>query len=70
MAEGQIRSTEALPLLLVTSDDQNEVSLRAILDGTSHALFRVSQCDDAIPLLNGLNPSVVLVEAAWTCPHF
>ena len=37
--------------------------LRAILDGTSRALYRVSNCDEAVLLLDGLNPSVVLVEA-------
>jgi DNA-binding NtrC family response regulator len=63
MAEGQIRATEVLPLLLVTSDDQNERSLRAILDGTSRAMYRVKNCNEAVHVLEGLNPSVVLVEA-------
>jgi DNA-binding NtrC family response regulator len=63
MAEGQIRRIEVLPLLLVTSDDQNERSLRAILDGTSRAMYRVKNCNEAVLLLDSLNPSVVLVEA-------
>ncbi len=63
MAEGQIRATEVLPLLLVTSDDQNERSLRAILDGTSRAMYRVKNCNEAVHLLDSLNPCVVLVEA-------
>ena len=63
MAEGHIRATEVLPLLLVTSDDRHEMSLRAILDGTSHAVCRVSNCNEALHVLDGLNPSVVLVEA-------
>ena len=63
MAEGHIRAIEVLPLLLVTSDDQNERSLRAILDGTPRAMYRVSNCNEAVLLLESLNPSVVLVEA-------
>ncbi len=63
MAEGQVRAIQVLPLLLVTSDDQNERSLRAILDGTSCAMYRVSHCNEAVLLLDGLNPRVVIVEA-------
>jgi response regulator RpfG family c-di-GMP phosphodiesterase len=63
MAEGQIRAIEVLPLLLVTAEDQNERSLRALLDGTPRALYRASNCDEALLLLDCLNPSVVLVEA-------
>ena len=63
MTEGHIRAIEALPLLLVTSDDQNEVSLRAMLDGTFRAMYWVSNCDEAAHLLKALNPCVVLVEA-------
>lgn len=63
MAEVHVRETEVLPLLLVTSEDQNERSLRAILAGTSRALYRVSNCDEAVFLLDGLNPSIVFVEA-------
>jgi DNA-binding NtrC family response regulator len=63
MAEGHIRATEVLPLLLVTSDDRHEMSLRAILDGTSHAIYRVSNCTEAARLLDDLEPRVVLVEA-------
>ena len=63
MPEGQIRAIEVPPTLLVTSDDQNEKSLRAILGGSARAMYRVSNCNEAILLLDGLNPSVVLVEA-------
>jgi DNA-binding NtrC family response regulator len=63
MAEGQIRTTEVLPLLLVTFNDQHEMSMRGILDGTFRAMYRVSNCNEALHVLDGLNPSVVLVEA-------
>ncbi len=54
---------EVLPLLLVTSDDQHEKSLRAVFRGTHHVVYRVSNCSDALQLLIDLKPGAVLVEA-------
>jgi DNA-binding NtrC family response regulator len=72
MTGGHTRGTEQLAVLLVTADDQQETSLRAILDGFSHAMVRVASCTEAAPLLDDLSPSVVLVEAdlpagEWRC---
>jgi DNA-binding NtrC family response regulator len=63
MAEGNTREAEVLRLLLVTCDDQHELSLRAMLDGASHAIIRVSDFREAARLLEDLIPSVVLVDA-------
>jgi FixJ family two-component response regulator len=63
MSADGTRADEVLPLLLVTSDDQHEKSLRAIFDGTSHATYRVLSCSEALRLLDDLRPGVVLVEA-------
>lgn len=63
MSADGTRADEVLPVLLVTSDDQHEKSLRAILDGISHAIYRVLSCGEALRLIDGLKPAVVLVEA-------
>jgi DNA-binding response OmpR family regulator len=54
---------EVLCLLLVTSDDQHEKSLRAIFHGTPHAVHRVSNYSEALQLLDDLKPGAVLIEA-------
>lgn len=63
MGERYIRTTELLPVLLVSADREHEMALRAILDGTSHAVYHVSTCKDATRLMDDLDPDVVLVEA-------
>lgn len=61
-AEGTLPG-EVLSLLLVTSDDQREESLLAVLLGTPHTIRRVSCCSEALQLLNDLNADVLLVDA-------
>jgi len=53
----------AVSVLLVTSDDRHESSLRAILEGTLHTTHRALDCLQAMLCLQNQNVAVVVAEA-------
>lgn len=53
----------AASVLLVTSDDRHESSLRAIFEGTLHTTHRALNCLQALLCLQDHNVAVVVAEA-------
>lgn len=53
----------AAAVLLVTSDDRHESSLRAIFEGTLHTTHRALNCLQAMLCLQDRNVAVVVAEA-------
>jgi DNA-binding NtrC family response regulator len=53
----------AASVLLVTSDDRHESSLRAIFEGTLHTTHRALNCLQALLCLQDQNVAVVVAEA-------
>jgi DNA-binding NtrC family response regulator len=53
----------AASVLLVTSDDRHESSLRAIFEGTLHTTHRALNCLEALLCMQDHNVAVVVAEA-------